>query len=87
MSSIGNESIGLACVPSAIPAAQRARHFVLARELLNKQATERADLPNGYAFQFAADKLVELVRFIDNERKCCPFMTFDLQIAPWLAHR
>jgi hypothetical protein len=82
MSSTGYESIGLVCVPSAIPAAQRARHFVLARELLNKQAAERADLPDGYAFRFAVDKLVELARFIDNESKCCPFVTFDLQIAP-----
>jgi hypothetical protein len=81
MGSAENESIGLICVPSAIPAPERARHFVLARELLNK-AAERADLPDGYAFRFAADKLVELVRFIDNERKCCPFMTFHLQIGP-----
>jgi hypothetical protein len=73
-------SVGLICVPSAIPARERAQHFVLARELLNKQAVERADLPDGYAFRFAADQFVELVRFIDNERKCCPFMTFHLQI-------
>jgi hypothetical protein len=75
-------SVGLLCVPSAIPARERAQHFVLARQLLNKQAAERADLPDGYAFRFADDKLVELVRFIDNERKCCPFMTFHLQVGP-----
>jgi hypothetical protein len=75
-------SVELICVPSAIPARERAQHFVLARELLDKQAAERADLPDGYAFRFAADQFVELVRFIDNERKCCPFMTFHLQIGP-----
>jgi hypothetical protein len=75
-------SAGLVCVPSAIPAIERAQHFVLARYLLNKQAAERVDLLDGYAFQFSADRLVELVRFIDNERKCCPFMTFRLEIAP-----
>jgi hypothetical protein len=77
-----NGSVGLVCVPSAIPARERAEHFAFARDLLNKQAAERSDLPDGYAFRFAADKLVELVRFIDNERKCCPFMTFRLQIGP-----
>jgi hypothetical protein len=82
MGSAENGSVGLVCVPSAIPARERAQHFVLAQELLNKQAAERADLPDGYAFRFAADKLVELVRFIDNERKCCPFMIFHLQIGP-----
>jgi|SRR5579859_6430934 len=82
MGSVENASVGLVCVPSAIPAGERAQHFVLARGLLNKQAMERADLPDGYAFRFAADRLVELLRFIDNERKCCPFMTFHIQIGP-----
>jgi hypothetical protein len=77
-----NGLVGLVCVPLAIPAQARAQHFVLARDLLNKQAAERADLPDGYAFRFAAGQLLELVRFIDNERKCCPFMTFGLQIGP-----
>ena len=67
---------------SAIPARERAQHFVFARELLSKQAAERVDLADGYAFRFAPDKLVDLARFIDNERKCCPFMTFSLQIGP-----
>jgi len=82
MSSAVNESIGLACVPSAIPAPERAQHFVLARELLGEQCAQRADLPDGYAFRFTADQFVALARFIDNERKCCPFMSFDLHIAP-----
>jgi hypothetical protein len=82
MTSTDQQSTGLACVPSAIPARARAQHFILARELLNKQAAERVDLPDGYNFRFAADKLGELVRFLDNERKCCPFMTFQLQIEP-----
>jgi hypothetical protein len=82
MGSAENGSVGLICVPSAIPARERAQHFVLAQDLLSKQAVEGADLPDGYAFRFAADKLFDLVRFIDNERRCCPFMTFHLQIGP-----
>ena len=82
MGSAENVSVGLVCVPSAISVRERAQHLVLARELLNKQAMARADLPDGYAFRFAPDILAELLRFIDNERKCCPFMTFHLQIGP-----
>jgi hypothetical protein len=82
MGAAENVSVGLICVPLAIPARERAQHFVLARELLNMQAMARADLPDGYAFRFAPDTLAELLRFIDNERKCCPFMTFHLQIGP-----
>ncbi len=44
-------------------------------------ARQRQDLRNGYAFQFAAADLESLSRFIANERKCCPFMTFELEIA------
>jgi hypothetical protein len=64
MGSAENVSVGFVCVPSAIPARERAQHFVLARKLLNKQAIARADLPDGYAFRFAPDILAELLRFI-----------------------
>ena len=82
MGSAENVSGGLVCVPSAIPARERAQHFMLARKLLTTQAVARADLPDGYAFRFMPDILAELLRFIDNERKCCPFLTFHLQIGP-----
>lgn len=82
MACVTDESVVLACVPSAIPADRRVQHFALARELLTQQAVERVDMAEGYGFRFAADKLVELVQFMDNERKCCPFMSFELLIAP-----
>lgn len=72
----------LACVPNAIAAAERAGHFALARKLFAELAEERADLPRGYAFRFAPDAFEELARFVANERKCCPFMNFELAIAP-----
>lgn len=72
----------LACVPSAIPAGARAEHFVLAKKLFAETARERQTLPNGYAFRFDATALGEVVRFIDNERKCCPFMTFEVEVQP-----
>lgn len=76
------DAVPLACVPAAIPAAERSSHFALARKLFGELAQERRDLPSGYAFRFEADELEALSRFIANERKCCPFMTFELQIAP-----
>ena len=72
----------LACVPSAIPAAERRDHFALARELFQERAKERAALPNGYAIRFLPDALDAVARFIANERKCCPFMSFELTLAP-----
>jgi hypothetical protein len=72
----------LACVPNAIPAGSRAEHFALARRLFTKSARERQALPNGYAFRFDSVALGDVARFIDNERKCCPFMTFELEVQP-----
>jgi hypothetical protein len=72
----------LACVPAAISAAERSTHFGLARKLFAELARERKDLPQGYAFRFEAGELEAISRFIANERKCCPFMTFELEIAP-----
>ncbi|MGH8174969.1 MAG: hypothetical protein ACREV5_01750 [Steroidobacter sp.] len=75
-------SLPLACVPGAIPAAQRSDHFARARKLLAELARERKDLPNGYAFRFEVNALEEVTRFIENERKCCPFITFELELSP-----
>ena len=72
----------LACVPAAIPAAERSSHFALARKLFAELAKERKDVPSGYAFRFEAGELEPISRFIAHERKCCPFMTFELEVAP-----
>ena len=75
-------SPALACVPSAIPAAQRQGHFALGRELLEVLAVERLGLPNGYAIRFQAEAFDAVSRFVANERKCCPFLTFELTLDP-----
>ncbi len=75
-------SVPLACVPDAIPAEERSDHFARARKLFLQLAKERKDLAGGYEFRFDASSLTEVSRFIENERKCCPFMTFELEVAP-----
>ncbi len=42
------------------------------------------ELPAGYAVRFAGDDhvAVELLRFIDGERACCPFFTFEVVFEP-----
>jgi hypothetical protein len=82
MSRSAGQSPELACVPSAIPVGERAGHFALARKLFIELAEARTDLPDGYAFRFGADAFESLARFVANERKCCPFMTFELAVAP-----
>jgi hypothetical protein len=71
----------LACVPSAIPANERKAHFELAEDLFMKRAAERVPLPEGYAFRFDSGDFEDVARFVTNERKCCPFLTFELELA------
>jgi hypothetical protein len=82
MSSNANRALELACLPSAIPAAERQTHFALARELFNQRAEERTELPDGYAVRFRPDAFEAIARFVANERKCCPFLTFELTLEP-----
>ncbi len=44
--------------------------------------TGRTELDDGYRFELERrDGLIETIgRFIENERKCCPFFDFDLRV-------
>ena len=75
-----DSSTVIACVPSAIPPAERATHFALARQLFTEMAQERLDLQEGYGFRFSSDAFEAVARFVANERKCCPFIDFELQL-------
>ena len=45
---------------------------------------EAAELPDGYAYRFSSEgtQLEPLLAFIEAERRCCPFLTFELAFAP-----
>lgn len=70
----------IACVPTAIPVKERLAHFALAKRLLTEGAVHREQLPNGYAFRFPAEMFASVAEFVANERKCCPFMRFDISV-------
>lgn len=50
---------------------------------LKKQVLEKKELDNGYAFRFKGDAktLKEVNAFVDAERQCCEFFTFDLSVS------
>ena len=53
---------------------------------------EHKDLVDGYAFKFDAAAYDDLVRFVSNERLCCPFITFGVEVLAdagplWLSMR
>lgn len=75
-------AVPLACVPGAIPAAERSAHFALLERLFGGDARERAGVPNGYSFRFDAEAFDDVARFVANERKCCPFVAFAVELSP-----
>jgi hypothetical protein len=39
-------------------------------------------LPDGYAWRFAGERYPDVAAFVADERRCCPFLTFALTLAP-----
>jgi len=76
------QQIPIACDLTAIPAGERAAHEMLAKQLFFEIVLERHELTDGYAFQFRAEEYPQLVQFVANERLCCPFFRFTLEVAP-----
>jgi hypothetical protein len=72
----------LVCLPDAIPATERPAHAALASRLFGERVLETTGLPNGYAFRFPADALDELAQFVSRERRCCPFLGFEIVVPP-----
>jgi hypothetical protein len=71
----------LACDLTAMTAEQRERRQVLAQRV-HAAVQETRDLPDGYAFRFAADPALCLTaaEFMTLERLCCPFFAFALEL-------
>ena len=82
MATTTNPSFDFVCVPGAIAPGERVAHFVLGYRLFAKLAEERIDLPSGIALRLAAENFSEVARFVANERKCCPFLHIEVEIAP-----
>jgi hypothetical protein len=74
-------AVPLACAPGAIPADERPAHFALAAELFGTGVRERRALEDGYAFAFDAAWLERVMRFVHNERRCCPFLEFGITVS------
>jgi hypothetical protein len=78
-----NETPSLACDLTAIPADVREEHVITAPQLF-ALAKEVQELSNGFAIRFANElgRFMAIAKFIENERLCCPFFNFGLEIEP-----
>jgi len=68
---------------NAIDPAERERHIATAIEVFRAVQLIQ-ELPNGYAFRLPNETslLLKTAEFIANERLCCPFFGFKVEIEP-----
>lgn len=73
----------LACNLGAIPKEQRAAHEATARRIFTATQQVR-EHSTGYALRLPNETamLQDIVTYISNERLCCPFFHFTLEIEP-----
>ena len=73
----------VACRLGAFTPEEHTRHSELMKTLVPILKSPR-ELENGYAFPLAAtpEQFVAVAEWITLERKCCPFLEFDLKWAP-----
>jgi hypothetical protein len=69
-----------ACNMKALTATELPRYQELA-QALRAAAQEQKELRNGYAFRLPPGSLTAAAEWVALERKCCPFFTFELQVA------
>ena len=71
----------LACDLEAFDAAERRRYDGLREELARKRVGAR-EVPDGLALLYPSDPelFLKLAEWITLERRCCPFLSFSLQL-------
>jgi len=72
--------VPIACTLSKAELRER-RNTIL--DSVRRAAIDVASLPLGYAYRFepTSEVLAQLVRLVDLERQCCPFLTFRIVMA------
>lgn len=74
-----DEQPAIACNLEAIDPHSRDEHIITAEQML-ALIIETKENPDGYAFRFPNETEIfnHVVKWIANERLCCPFFTFKV---------
>ena len=78
----GSEAV-IACDPNAIPADQR-EQWVETGKQVYAAVQEVLELPDGYQFRLPTGSamLLKVAEYITNERLCCAFLRFTVEVEP-----
>ena len=82
VSSASKRESPLACDRMALSDAERTRHFDELGPALRKIKKSVRELPDGYEFEFPADRasLALLEEWVAGEHACCPFFDITLRL-------
>jgi hypothetical protein len=72
--------MAFACDATALDADTRVEHFTWILEELPRLVRQASQLPDGIALELSEGDLPALRKFIERERRCCPFLRFDLVV-------
>ncbi len=75
------ESSEIACNLGVIEGSLE-QHKALVHYLFFEAAKEKQDLNNGYAFRFDQSDYAKVTHYVDNERRCCSFLSFEIHVQP-----
>ena len=83
MSDHGENAPAFACDLTALSAEERKLHAATTEEVF-AAVQEVRELSDGYALRLPGESatLLKAAAFIANERLCCPFFTFALEVEP-----
>ena len=73
-----NDCDGIACDLSAIPHDERESHIALAKSLLAGSVILESD--DEMRFEVAPERLKDVARFVENERRCCRHLAFVIEV-------
>ena len=77
-----NSTMPLACNMNVFTPEQREAHIQTTVHLF-EACQQIQEIENGYQFAFSneAEFITQIAEFIANERLCCPFLNFNLNIS------
>lgn len=71
----------IACRPEEIPVGRREEHRKRLSDIVLGRMRSSEAGESGFTMRYDADCFPELARWIELERLCCPFLTFNLQVS------
>lgn len=69
------------CDMAALSPTERASHQGRSARLFGELVREICEHADGFAYRFDGEQYPLLAAFIADERRCCPFLSFQLEVA------